>query len=46
MLMEPKGPHYGTREQIKLFVPHKDVAFAKDLAERMGWELKEDSHKD
>lgn len=46
MLMEPEGPRYGTREQIGLSVPHKDVAFAKDLAKRMGWELKEDSHKD
>ena len=46
MLMEPEGPRYGTREQIRLSVPHKDVAFAKDLAKRMGWELKEDSHKD
>ncbi|MBQ9659737.1 MAG: type II toxin-antitoxin system HicB family antitoxin [Bacteroidales bacterium] len=45
MLMEPGGPQYGTREQIKLYVPHKDAAFAKDLARRMGWELKEDSHK-
>ena len=42
MLMEPEGPCYGTREQIRLSVPHKDVAFAKDLAKRMGWEL----HKD
>jgi len=46
MLMEPETPRYGAREQIRISVPHKDVAFAKDLAGRMGWELKEDSHKD
>ena len=46
MLMEPKGPSYGTREQITLSVPSKDIALAKELAGRMGWELKEDSHKD
>ena len=44
MLMEPKDPCYGTQEQIRLIVPHKDVAFAKDLARRMGWKMKEDSH--
>lgn len=46
MLMEPKGPVYGAREQITLSVPSKDVALAKELAERMGWELKEWAHKD
>ena len=46
MLMEPKGPVYGAREQITLSVPSKDVALAKELATRMGWELKEGSHQD
>ena len=45
MLMEPESPCYGIREQIRISVPQKDVAFAKDFAGRMGWELKEDSHK-
>lgn len=39
MLMEPEGPHYGTRDTLQLTLPQKDVAFAKDLAKRMGWEL-------
>lgn len=39
MLMEP-GPHYGSRETIRLSIPAKDLAFARDLAERMGWEEK------
>lgn len=42
MLMELEGPHYGTRDTLRLTLPQKDVAFAKDLAKRMGWEL----HKD
>ena len=42
MLMEPEGPHYGTRDTFQLTLPQKDVAFAKDLAKRMGWDL----HKD
>lgn len=42
MLMEPDGPHYGTRDTLQLTLPQKDVPFAKDLAKRMGWEL----HKD
>ena len=42
MLMEPEGPHYGTRDTLRLTLPQKDVAFAKDLAKRMGWDL----HKD
>lgn len=42
MLMEPEGPHYGTRDTLQLTLPQKDVAFAMDLAKRMGWEL----HKD
>lgn len=39
MLMEPEGPYYGTRDTFQLTLPQKDVAFAKDLAKRMGWEL-------
>ena len=39
MLMEPEGPHYGTWDTLQLTLPQKDVAFAKDLAKRMGWEL-------
>lgn len=39
MLMEPEGPHYGTLDTLQLTLPQKDVAFAKDLAKRMGWEL-------
>jgi predicted HicB family RNase H-like nuclease len=39
MLMEPEGPHYGTRDTLRLTLPQKDVPFAKDLAKRMGWEL-------
>lgn len=42
MLMEPEGPHYGTRDTLQLTLPQKDVDFAMDLAKRMGWEL----HKD
>ena len=42
MLMEPEGPRYGTRDTLRLTLPQKDVAFAKDLAKRMGWDL----HKD
>ena len=36
---EPEGPRYGTRDTLQLTLPQKDVAFAKDLAKRMGWEL-------
>ena len=39
MLMEPEGPRYGTRDTLQLTLPKKDVAFAKELAKRMGWEL-------
>ena len=39
MLMEPEGPRYGTRDTLQLTLPQKDVAFAKDLAKRMGWDL-------
>ena len=42
MLMEPEGPRYGTWDEFKLAVPHKDAGFAKELAERMGWELHND----
>lgn len=39
MLMEPESPRYGSREEIKLSIPRKDLSFAKDLAERMGWRM-------
>ena len=39
MLMEPEGPAYGSRATIKLRVPNKDVALAKELAGRFGWEV-------
>ena len=39
MVMEAEGPRYGTLEELELTIPAKDVAFAKDLAKRMGWEL-------
>ena len=39
MLMEPEGPRYGTRDTLQLTLPQKDIAFAKELAKRMGWEL-------
>lgn len=39
MLMEPEGPQYGSMKQIKLVVPQKDIAFGRDLAQRMGWEI-------
>ena len=39
MVMEAEGPRYGTKEELELTIPAKDVAFAKDLAKRMGWEL-------
>lgn len=42
MLMEPEDPRYSTRDTLRLTLPHNDVAFAKDLAKRMGWVL----HKD
>ena len=40
MLMEPEGPRYGAREELKLNIPAKDLAFAKDLAKRLGWDIK------
>ena len=39
MLMEQEGPVYGSRTSLKLSIPNKDVALAKELASRMGWEL-------
>lgn len=39
MLMEPEGPIYGSRTSIRFRIPNKDIAFAKELASRMGWEL-------
>ena len=39
MLMESASPRYGARNELKLVVPHKDLAFAKDLAKRMGWDI-------
>ena len=30
---------YGSRDTLKLTLPKKDVAFAKELAKRMGWEI-------
>lgn len=37
ILMEPEGPAYGAINSLILRVPSKDIAFVKDLAERMGW---------
>ncbi len=39
LLMEADGPRYGTWDEFKLAVPHKDAVFATDLAKRMGWEI-------
>ncbi len=40
MLMDSGSPtHYGVWDEFRLAVPHKDAALAKELAERMGWEL-------
>lgn len=39
LLMEPEGPAYGSRTSIKLRIPNKDIALAKELANRMGWEV-------
>ena len=39
MLMEPE-PQYGSgKSTLRLRIPTKDMAFARDLAKRMGWEL-------
>lgn len=40
MLMEPSYP-YGSKEVLTMNIPCKDIAFAKDLAKRMGWEVGE-----
>ena len=40
MLMEPEqDSKYGSREILRLSIPRKDMAFAKDLARRLGWDL-------
>ncbi|MBO4670595.1 MAG: type II toxin-antitoxin system HicB family antitoxin [Bacteroidales bacterium] len=40
MLMDnPPEFHYGTKESLKLSVPAKDVALAKEIARRMGWKI-------
>lgn len=39
MLMEPEAPAYGSQTTIKLHIPNKDIALAKELASRMGWEM-------
>lgn len=41
MLMEPSAIRYGSHDTIRLTIPHKDIALAKELAKRMGWELDE-----
>ena len=38
MLMDPDSPSYGTMTNISLRIPNKDIAFAKNLASRLGWE--------
>ena len=45
MLMEPEGPRYGTWDEFRLTVPHKDAAFAKEMAQRLGWKLSESHSK-
>ena len=41
MLMEPQPRvHYAGWDNLELEIPHKDIAFAKDLAKRMGWIVK------
>ena len=40
MLMDAGSQaRYGARDEFKLAVPHKDAKLAKELAERMGWDL-------
>ena len=39
MLMEPEGPMYGSRKDVTLRIPNKDIALLKKLAGRMGWEV-------
>lgn len=44
MLMDSGSPtHYGVWDEFRLAVPHKDAALAKELAERMGWDLENHS---
>lgn len=38
MLCEPEGPAYGTRSRVTFRLPAQDVALAKELAKRMGWD--------
>lgn len=35
---EPDKVFYGTRDTIRLYVPHEDLAMAKEIAKRMGWD--------
>ena len=39
MLMESESPTYGSSTAVRLRIPEKDLAFAKELAGRMGWEV-------
>ena len=39
MLMEPEGPGYGVWDTLRIDIPHRDAAFAKELIEKMGWTL-------
>lgn len=39
ILMEPEGPVYGSRKEVKLHIPDKDIALLKELALRLGWEV-------
>lgn len=38
MLMDSGGPSYGARSKVSFRIPERDIAFAKELARRMGWE--------
>ncbi len=39
MLMESESPTYGSGTAVRLQIPEKDLAFAKELAGRMGWKV-------
>ncbi len=39
VLMDSGKPEYGSGDILKIALPSKDVAFAKELAQRFGWEL-------
>lgn len=39
MLMEPEVQYGSGKKTVQLKVPSKDVAFLKELASRMGWEI-------